>query len=80
MSAKKSIENHMRGTLVQVARLYHEGGLSQQEIADRLGVSRSLIAQYLQRAKEAGIVRIQIVDLWIWRLLWRKRPASSRLP
>jgi len=62
MSAKKSIENHMRGTLVQVARLYHEGGLSQQEIADRLGVSRSLIAQYLQRAKEAGIVRIQIVD------------------
>jgi len=62
MSARKSDENHMRGTLVQVARLYHEEGLSQQDIADRLSVSRSLIAQYLQRAKDAGIVRIQIVD------------------
>jgi len=62
MSAKRSDENHMRGTLVQVSRLYHEGGLSQQDIADRLGVSRSLIAQYLQRARDAGIVRIQIVD------------------
>lgn len=62
MSAKKSDDNHMRGTLVQVARLYYERGLSQQDIADRLGVSRSLIAQYLQHAKDAGIVRIQIVD------------------
>jgi len=62
MSAKKSDENHVRGTLVQVARLYYEENLSQQEIADRLGVSRSLIAQYLQRARDAGIVRIQIVD------------------
>jgi deoxyribonucleoside regulator len=52
----------MRGTLVQVARLYYEEDLSQQQIADRLGVSRSLIAQYLQRARDAGIVRIQIID------------------
>ena len=44
------------GTLVQVARLYHEEGLSQQEVADRLGVSRSLIALYLNNAREAGIV------------------------
>ncbi|MFZ9938071.1 MAG: sugar-binding transcriptional regulator [Luteolibacter sp.] len=51
-----------QGTLVQVARLYYEEGLSQQEVADRLGVSRSLIALYLNNAREAGIVRIQIVD------------------
>ncbi len=51
-----------QGTLVQVARLYYEENLSQQEVADRLGVSRSLIALYLQNAREAGIVRIQIVD------------------
>ncbi len=52
----------IQGTLVQVARLYYDEELSQQEIADRLGVSRSLIAQYLQRARAAGIVRIQIVE------------------
>ncbi len=51
-----------QGTLVQVARLYYEEDLSQQEIATSLGVSRSLIALYLQNAREAGIVRIQVVD------------------
>lgn len=51
-----------QATLVQVARLYYEENCSQKEIADRLGVSRSLIAHYLQNAREAGIVRIQIVD------------------
>ena len=52
----------VRQTLVQVARMYYDENLSQQDIADRLGVSRSLIAQYLQRARDAGIVRIRIVD------------------
>lgn len=61
-SARKLDENHLRRTLVQVARLYYEENLSQQEIADRLGVSRSLIAQYIQRARDAGIIHIQIID------------------
>lgn len=54
-------EEAVQGTLVQVARLYYDDNLSQQQIATRLGVSRSLIAQYLQRAREAGIVRIRII-------------------
>lgn len=49
-------------TLVQVATLYYEENKSQQEIADQLGVSRSLIALYLKRAREQNIVRIQIVN------------------
>ena len=57
-----SDKSQVQSTLVQVARLYYDENLSQQKIADRLGVSRSLIAQYLQRAKETGIVRIQICD------------------
>jgi len=61
-SKKTSDEGRVRGTLVQVARLYYDEDLSQQQIADRLGVSRSLIAQYLRRARDAGIVRIQIVE------------------
>jgi deoxyribonucleoside regulator len=55
-------ETSKQGALVQVARLYYEENLSQQEIADRLGVSRSLIALYLQNARAAGIVRVKIVD------------------
>lgn len=55
-------ETSKQGTLVQVARLYYEENLSQQEIADRLEVSRTLITLFLQNAREAGIVRVQIVD------------------
>lgn len=62
MVKKKVDETLIRRTLVQVARLYFEENMSQREIANRLGVSRSLIAQYLQRARDAGIVHIQIID------------------
>ncbi len=58
----KSTNTATQSTLVQVAHLYFDGNFSQQEIATRLGVSRSLIAQYLQHARDSGIVRIQIVD------------------
>lgn len=61
-SKKRLDEDQVRRTLVQVARLYYEENLSQQEVADRLGVSRSLIAQYIQRARDSGIIRIQVVD------------------
>lgn len=59
---RQQLPDSVQGTLVQVARLYYEEALSQKEIADRLGVSRSLIAQYLQQAREAGIVHIRIVE------------------
>src|SRR5271157_452493 len=49
-------------TLVEVAHFYYEENLSQQEIADRLNVSRSLIALYIKKARDQGIVRIEIVD------------------
>lgn len=62
MVRKKTDESFVRRTLVQVARLYFEENLSQKQIADRLGVSRSLIAQYMQRARDAGIVQIQIIN------------------
>lgn len=52
----------LTATLVEVAHLYFEENLSQQEIADRLGVSRSLIALYIKKAREQGIVRIEIID------------------
>lgn len=53
---------NITATLVQIANLYYIHERSQQEIADVLGVSRSLVALYLKRAKEQGIIRFSIVD------------------
>ncbi len=49
------------------ARLYYEEGLQQDEVADALSVSRSQVSKLLKRAKDDGIVRIEITG----------RPQSS---
>lgn len=46
--------------LVRVAELYYEQQLSQIEIADRLGVSRSTVSRLLAEAHELGVVEITI--------------------
>jgi predicted transcriptional regulator len=46
--------------LLTAGHLYYEDDLSQQQIADRLGVSRSTVSRLLQLAREQGIVRIEI--------------------
>ncbi|GAP22832.1 hypothetical protein ADM99_02420 [Leptolinea tardivitalis] len=53
---------NLTATLVQVAHMYYERNLSQQEIAETMGVSRSLIALYLKKARELGIVRIEVFN------------------
>jgi deoxyribonucleoside regulator len=53
---------NMNVSMAQIAHLYYEEDLSQQEIADQLGVSRSLVALYLKKAREQGIVRFTIID------------------
>lgn len=47
--------------LVKVSKLYYEEGLSQDEILERLNLSRSKISRLLQQAREAGIVQIAVV-------------------
>ena len=46
--------------MVEIAKMYYEEELTQNEIAKRLGVSRPLVSKMLADAKEAGIVTIQI--------------------
>ncbi len=46
--------------LITVARLYYEFDQSQQQIADRLEISRSSVSRLLSEAKDRGIVSIQI--------------------
>ncbi|MEN8233473.1 MAG: sugar-binding domain-containing protein [Actinomycetota bacterium] len=45
---------------VRVAWLYHERGLTQQEVADRLGLSRSTVSRVLSDAERDGIIRVVI--------------------
>lgn len=45
---------------VRVSSMYYEEGMTQAEIARKLGVSRSLISKTLIDAKEAGVVEVFI--------------------
>ncbi|MBO6553286.1 MAG: sugar-binding transcriptional regulator [Roseitalea sp.] len=46
--------------IVQAAWLYHVGRLSQQEVSERLGISRFKVLRMLADAREQGMVRISI--------------------
>lgn len=46
--------------MVEIAKMYYEEDLTQNEIARRIGVSRPLVSKMLSDAKEAGIVTISI--------------------
>lgn len=47
--------------MAKVADLYYLRDLTQQEIADRLGLSRPTVSRLLHRSRAAGIVRIEVV-------------------
>lgn len=47
---------------IDAVRLYFEHGLSQAEVASKMGISRPTVAKLLQRGKEAGFVTIEIHD------------------
>lgn len=49
-------------SLVEIARLYYLHEFSQQQIAERLGISRPNVSRRLQQARDTGIVRIEIQD------------------
>jgi len=49
-------------SLLQVARLYYLENLSQQQVATRLGISRSNVSRMLTEAQHQGIVEIRIND------------------
>ena len=54
------VKNHSHDNITQVAWLYHVSNLSQQEIGDRLGISRFKVVRMLAEAKQLGVVRIVI--------------------
>ena len=46
--------------LVRASELYYERGLSQQKIADILGVSRPTVSRLLEEARKSGVVEIVV--------------------
>ena len=57
---KKSADN--TSLIVEVARLYYDYQFSQNQIAQKIGISRPGVSRLLTRAREQGIVRIEIID------------------
>lgn len=51
-----------RTLLHTVARLHYEKDLSQREIAEQMKLSTATVSRLLRRAREEGIVRIEIAD------------------
>jgi DNA-binding transcriptional regulator LsrR (DeoR family) len=62
-----------RHLLAEIATLYYEEELSQAEIADRLGLSRSNVSRLLAEARQEGVVEITI------HYPWRGMPDLEKL-
>ena len=54
------MENYTEKDYVKVAIMYYDEGMTQAEIAKKMGVSRSLVSKILIDAREAKIVEIFI--------------------
>lgn len=50
--------------LVEVSKMYYESNMTQAQIANKIGVSRPMISKMLNKAKELGIVKIEIRPLF----------------
>ncbi len=47
--------------MAKVADLYYLRDMTQQEIAERLGISRPTVSRLLQRSRAEGVVRIEVI-------------------
>jgi DNA-binding transcriptional regulator LsrR (DeoR family) len=56
------LNEELESLLKLTARLYHVDGLSQTEIANVIGVSRTKVSRLLTRALQEGIVRISVEE------------------
>ncbi|MEL6202802.1 MAG: sugar-binding transcriptional regulator [Pseudomonadota bacterium] len=53
-------ESRVNDDIAQAAWLYYVGNLSQQEVSERLGISRFKVLRMLADAREQGLVRISV--------------------
>ena len=48
--------------IYKVCSLYYEDDMRQQEDSDYLGISRATVSRMLQKGKESGIVRVEVIN------------------
>lgn len=48
--------------LIDIAQMYYSESATQDDVAKRFNISRSLVSKYLSRAKDLGIVEIRVHD------------------
>lgn len=60
MEALAPVSDDRRELIVEAAWLHHEFGLTQDEVARRLGVSRSTVSRVLAEAERLGIVQVVV--------------------
>lgn len=61
MDESPAQRNERSELLADVAELYYNEGLTQSEIADQFGVTRSAISRMLTEARDRGIVEIRVI-------------------
>jgi DNA-binding transcriptional regulator LsrR (DeoR family) len=60
-SARSRLSGDRMSLLTKIARMYHEQGMRQPEIADRLHISQSRVSRFLKEAVTLGVVRTIVV-------------------
>lgn len=61
MNGCESVKERDTELVLRVARLYYEGGFSQDEVAVQVGTSRSNVSRMLTVAKAMGFVEIRVI-------------------
>jgi DNA-binding transcriptional regulator LsrR (DeoR family) len=61
MNGCESVKERDAELVLRVARLYYEGGFSQDEVAVQVGTSRSNVSRMLTVAKAMGFVEIRVI-------------------
>ena len=54
---KRPVETAQLRLIAKVARMYHEGGVRQPQIAAELSLSQARVSRLLRQASEIGVVR-----------------------
>ncbi|WP_059102981.1 sugar-binding transcriptional regulator [Shouchella shacheensis] len=67
---------HEERSLIIVSKMYYEESLTQNEIAKRLGIYRTTVTRMLQKARDIGVVRIEIVETQRVRVELEKQLAE----
>lgn len=64
----REMDGDNKALLARIAWLYYHRGLTQQAVADELGMSRNKVLRLLARARDEGIVQIRVVHASIRRM------------